>query len=73
MTNRRFHPWAAAASAAVTFAIGLGIGVLADVDAGAAGLPIVKLDPIEVIAPSNRASLPAVTVDADQVKAGRAL
>jgi hypothetical protein len=70
MTNRRFIPWAAAAAVAATFATGLGIGALADVDAGAAGLPVVQLERVEVNAARP---LPPATAEAEQVKAGRAL
>jgi hypothetical protein len=41
--------WALAAATAMTLVLGAGIGGLAEVDAGAAGLPVVRLDRVEVV------------------------
>jgi hypothetical protein len=41
--------WALAAAASRTLALGAGIAGLAEVDAGAAGLPVVRLDRVEVV------------------------
>jgi hypothetical protein len=56
MTISRMSIWAGSAAVAMTLALGMGIGELAQVDAGAAGLPMVQLDRVEVLAPRMPAS-----------------
>jgi len=47
MMNSTLSWWAAAAASAMTLAIGVAIGALAQVEAG--GLPVVRLERVEVL------------------------
>ena len=49
MSNSKLSWWAAAAASAMTLAIGVAIGALAQVDADAGGLPVVQLERVEVL------------------------
>lgn len=49
MMNSTLSWWAAAAASAMTLAIGVAIGALAQVEAGGSGLPVVQLERVEVL------------------------
>jgi hypothetical protein len=71
MSNSLVSWWAAAAASAMTLAIGVAIGALAQVDGDASGLPVVQLERVEVVAKAPLAG--ANEVASSELRSRRAL
>ena len=60
MMNSRMSLWAAAGATAMTLATGMFIGALAQVDTAAAGLPVVRLERVEIV--GSRTTAPQAAI-----------
>ena len=70
MMTRTISLWAATGATAMTLATGLAIGALAQVDADAAGLPVVQLERVEVVGSRAPAAHDAIAVDNSRSRRG---